>query len=152
MKRIMMMVAGLVLATQAQAEGDIDAGKKAFGKCKSCHTVVSPEGDVLVKGGRTGPNLYGVVGSPAGSADFKYSKTFQALNETGLVWDEALIAEFVTDPRGFLKAQGTDGKTRMTFKLKKGGADVAAYLASLVPAAEVAVEEVPVEGAETTTN
>lgn len=136
MKRIMLTVAALSFATVAQAEGDVDAGKKAFGKCKSCHTISTPEGDVLFKGGRTGPNLYGVVGRAAAGGDFKYSKAMVAAGEAGLVWDEALLAEFVADPRGFMKAQGTDGKTKMTFKLKKGGEDVAAFLASLNPAPE----------------
>jgi len=145
MKRIMLIAASLMLATQANAEGDIAAGKKAFGKCKSCHTIATPEGEVLVKGGRTGPNLYGVIGNTAGSAEFKYTKSFKALNEAGFVWDEAAVASFVTDPRGFLKEQGTDGKTRMTFKLKKGGADVAAYLASLGPVVKETAEPLPVE-------
>ncbi|CUJ13737.1 Cytochrome c551 [Cognatishimia activa] len=149
MKTIVTFALTLMMATAAQAEGDIDAGKKTFGKCKSCHSVVSTDGDVLVKGGRTGPNLFGVIGREAGTADFKYSKTFVSLNETGLVWDEANFAAFVVDPRGFLKEQGTDGKTRMTFKLKKGGEDVAAFLASLAPAreAEEATEDAPEEAA-----
>lgn len=140
MKRIMLTVATVAFASSAQAEGDADAGRKAFGKCKSCHQVVSPEGEVLIKGGRTGPNLYGVIGREAAATDFKYSKTFKALAETGVIWDETSLAEFVKDPRGYLKAQGTDGKTRMTFKLKKGGEDVAAFLASLSPAPEVTAE------------
>lgn len=153
MKTIVTLAATLMMATAAQAEGDIDAGKKAFGKCKACHSVVSPDGEVLVKGTKTGPNLYGVIGRQAGSTDFRYSKTFVALNETGLVWDEANFAAFVTDPRGFLKEQGTDGKTRMTFKLRKGGEDVAAFLASLAPApeAEDTTEEATAETEATVT-
>ena len=147
MKRIMLTVIALSLATVAQAEGDIDAGKKTFGKCKVCHEVVTPEGEVLVKGKRTGPNLYGVIGRAAGTVDFGYTKTFKKFAESGFVWTEETLAEFVEHPRGFLKAQGTDGKTRMTYKLKKGGADVAAYLASLNPEPEV-TEEAPEETAE----
>ena len=141
MKRIIIMAAALSFASIAQAEGDADAGKKAFGKCKSCHTVTTPEGDVLAKGGRTGPNLYGVIGRQAGSAEFRYSKTMIAAGEAGLIWDEANMALFVANPRGYLKEQGTNGKTKMTFKLKKGGEDVAAYLASLNPAPEAAATE-----------
>lgn len=140
MKRIMLTVAALSFAAAAQAEGDIEAGQKAFGKCKSCHAIATPEGEVLFKGGRTGPNLYGVIGRTAGTADFRYSKAMMAISEAGLIWDEALLTEFITDPRGFMKAQGTDGKTKMTFKLKKGSEDVAAFLASLKPAPEAAEE------------
>lgn len=144
--RIIMILAALALATAAQAEGDIDAGKKAFGKCKACHTVATPEGEVLFKGGRTGPNLYGIIGRPAASGDFRYSKAMTAAGEAGLVWNEALLADFVTDPRGFMKAQGTDGKTKMSFKLKKGAADVAAFLASIAPAQDLAEETPAAEG------
>lgn len=134
MKKMIAMTAALTLSVGAQmafAEGDADAGKKTFGKCKSCHQVITPDGDILVKGGRTGPNLYGVIGRTAGAADFRYSKTLTALGETGFAWTEETLAAFVKDPRGYLKEQGTDGKTKMTFKLNKGGEDVAAYLASL---------------------
>ncbi|MDC0736834.1 cytochrome C [Cognatishimia sp. SS12] len=141
-----------VVASPLWAEGDIDAGKKAFGKCKSCHSVIAPDGAVLEKGGKTGPNLFAVVGSPAASKDFKYSKTLKAAAEAGLIWDEAALAAYVADPRGYLKELGTDGKTKMTFKLKKGGADVAAFLASLAPAPEVEVEVEADGAAEATTD
>ncbi|MGH1465996.1 MAG: c-type cytochrome [Cognatishimia sp.] len=123
-------------SSAAIAEGDVAKGQKSFGKCKACHSVVTPEGDVLFKGGRTGPNLYGVIGRPAASTDFRYSKDLIALGETGLVWSQEELAAFVADPRGYLKAKGTKGKTKMMVKLKKGGPDVAAFLASLAPAPE----------------
>lgn len=132
MKRPLFLAAAAlcVTALPAFAEGDAEAGAKVFGKCRSCHTIADTDGNVIVKGGRTGPNLFGIVGATAASTDFRYTKSLQALNADGFVWDEEKIAEFATDPRGYLRAQGTDGKTRMTFKLKKGGADVAAYLAT----------------------
>ena len=37
-------------------------GEKEFNKCKACHTIQAPDGTDVVKGGKTGPNLYGVVG------------------------------------------------------------------------------------------
>ena len=135
----------LALASPALAAGDADKGKSVFGKCKSCHTIAAPDGEVFVKGGRTGPNLYGVVGRTAGTADFRFSKALVGAGENGLVWDEAQIAAFVLDPRGFLKELGGDNKTKMTFKLRKGGEDVAAYLATF--GAVVAEEEA--EAAET---
>ena len=134
---------GLALASPALAAGDADKGKTVFNKCKSCHTIANPEGEVLVKGGRTGPNLYGVIGRQAGTSDFRYSKTLIEAGETGLVWDEALLAAYSADPRGFLKELGTDGRTKMTFKLKTGGEDVAAYLATF--GAVVAEEDAEVE-------
>ncbi|GAA6207119.1 hypothetical protein NBRC116601_04120 [Cognatishimia sp. WU-CL00825] len=129
------------LSTAAFAEGDVEKGQKTFGKCKACHSIVTPEGEVLFKGGRTGPNLYGVIGRQVASADFRYSKDLVTVGESGLIWTEEELAAFIADPRGYLKAKGTKGKSKMTLKLKKGGPDVAAFLASLVPATEEMTEE-----------
>ncbi len=152
-------LAMIAFSTSAFAEGDAAKGEKLFNKCKSCHKVETPEGDVLFKGGRTGPNLYGVVGRTAGSTDFRYSKDMVAAGEAGLIWDETTLAAFVVDPRGFMKEQGTSGKTKMTFKLKKGGADVAAFLSTLGPVvtevetdADVESTDAAGDAAETSTN
>ena len=53
------------LALPALADGDAANGEKEFRKCKSCHSISSADAD-LVKGGKTGPNLYGVAGRTAG--------------------------------------------------------------------------------------
>ena len=117
---------------------DAAEGEKTFSKCKSCHMIVADDGTEIVKGGRTGPNLYGIIGMQAGSMDFKYGKDLVAAGEAGLVWDAANLAEYVADPRGFLRTYLDDSKakSRMSFKLKSGGEDVAAYLASVAPAPE----------------
>jgi cytochrome c len=129
-------LAALALATPVFADGDAAAGEADFKKCKSCHAIVADDGTAIVKGGKTGPNLYGIIGRAAGSADFKYGDSLKAAGEAGLVWDEENLAAFVADPKEFLKeATGDDkAKTKMTFKLKKGGDDMAAYLASVAPA------------------
>ena len=126
----------LALAAPAFAEGDVEAGEKGFKKCKACHTVESPDGEKIVKGGKTGPNLYGVIGRVAGSEDFKYASGLQAAAEAGFVWTEEALTAFITDPKEWLSDNGFDPKTKMTFKLKKGGEDIAAFLASVAPAAE----------------
>ncbi|WP_282129302.1 c-type cytochrome [Roseobacter litoralis] len=115
------------------AEGDIEAGEKAFNKCKSCHQIVSDSGDEIVKGGRTGPNLYGVLGRQAGTTDFRYGDDLVAAGEAGLVWDAANFAEYVQDPRAFLRTYLDDSKakSKMAYKLRSGGEDIAAYLASV---------------------
>lgn len=122
----------------ALAEGDIDKGEKVFKKCKSCHMVEAADGTVIQKGGKTGPNLWGVVGRAAGTADgFKrYGKDLVAAGEAGLVWDEESFVGWVANPKDFLRA-ATDNpkaKAKMTFKLKKGAEDVYAYLKSVGPA------------------
>ena len=121
----------LCLGNPALASGDAAKGEAAFKKCKACHMIVSPSGEVFYKGGRTGPNLYGIVGRQAGTGDFRYSRAMIEVGEMGLVWNEAELALYLPDPRAYLKARGSDGKTKMTFKLSKGAEDVAAYLASI---------------------
>ena len=100
--------------------------------------ITAADGTDIQKGGRTGPNLFGVVGRVAGSnEDFgkKYSKSMVAAGEAGLTWDEEQLAVYLQDPTAYLKTYlGDDSaKSRMAFKLKNGGADVAAYLASVAP-------------------
>ena len=78
-------LAFLALAAPAFAEGDAAKGEKEFGKCRSCHTIES-ESEVIVKGGKTGPNLYGIVGKPLGSVEgYKYGKSIVAAGEAGIV-------------------------------------------------------------------
>lgn len=125
-----------LLATPALA-GDPVAGETTFKKCKACHMIVAPDGTEIQRGGKVGPNLFGVVGRPIASfADFKYGDSILAAGADGTVWDEAMIAAYVIDPSAWLKEKTGDAgaKSRMSFKLAKGGEDVAAYLASLNPA------------------
>ena len=102
-------------------------------KCTACHAIIDGNGEVLRKGGKAGPNLYGVIGRTAGSAEFRYSKALKAAGATGLVWDEIELAAFILNPSAYLKETLEDKKARskMSYKLKKGGADVAAYLKSM---------------------
>lgn len=118
--------------------GDAAAGEKTFNKCKSCHMIVSDAGDEIVKGGKVGPNLYGIIGRQAGTEDFNYGDDLVAAGEAGLVWDAANLVEYTQDPRAFLRAYLDDSKakSKMAYKLKSGGEDVAAYLASVAPAPE----------------
>jgi cytochrome c len=130
-----------LFAMPALAEGDIEAGKKVFNQCQTCHVVVNDAGETLAgKKAKTGPNLYGVIGRQAGSyPDFKYGDSMIAAGAAGLIWDEAKITEYVQDPTAFLKTTLDDksAKGMMSFKLKKpeDAANVVAFLASLMPAA-----------------
>ncbi len=112
------LAAAMALASgSAMAAGDAAKGKKVFKKCKACHTVN--------KGGknRVGPNLFGIVGSKAGSVDgYRYSS---AMKGSGLTWDEATLDKFLKKPKKLVK------KTKMGFSgLKKDSqrADIIAYL------------------------
>jgi cytochrome c len=100
----------------ALAEGDAAHGQVVFNKCKACHSVDEPKNKV-------GPYLVGVFGRPAGSVEgFKYS---EAMKSSGITWDEQTIAEYLADPRGYIKGN------RMAFvglKNQQDIADVIAYL------------------------
>lgn len=117
--------------------GDVAAGEKEFNKCKACHMIVADDGTEIVKGGKTGPNLYGVIGRPIGSIDdFRYGDSLKVLGETGAEWNEELFVAYVQDPTAFLKEQlgDTSAKSNMAFKLRKGMEDVYSYLVSVGPA------------------
>lgn len=129
---------GTVFAAPVLA-GDPKAGAEIFKKCKACHTITAPDGTDVVKGGKVGPNLYGVVGRQIGTAEgFKYGDGTIKAGADGTKWDEAMIADYVVDPSKWLETKTGDAtlKSKMTFKLATGGADVAAYLASVAPAAQ----------------
>jgi cytochrome c len=135
MKRILATAFVGLLAVPAFADGDAAKGEKEFKKCKACHLIEAPDGTTIMKGGKTGPNLYGIPGRTAGTVeDFKYGESLVAAGEAGLVWDAENFVKYVEDPASFLKEVLDDGsaKSKMTFKLKKGGEDVYAYLESVV--------------------
>ena len=100
----------------AVAQGDAEAGKKVFKKCKVCHSFDPGKKKI-------GPHLKGVVGRKAGSVEgYKYSPAFR---EIDLIWDEANLDKFLTKPKEFVK------KTKMAFRgLRKETqrADLIAYL------------------------
>lgn len=131
-----LVLAGVVLASPVLAQ-DAAKGEKEFNKCKACHMITAADGTAIVKGGKVGPNLYGVIGRAAGAyPDFKYSESLAAAGAKGLVWDEASFLTYVKDPSGFLKEYLGDPKAKgaMAYKLAKGGEDVHAYLVSVAPA------------------
>jgi cytochrome c len=96
--------------------------------------IVAPDGTEIQKGGRTGPNLYGIVGKGVASdPDYAYGESLAALGATGAVWDEASLAAYTANPAEYLKTALGDpaAKSKMSFKLAAGAEDVAAYLAAV---------------------
>ncbi|UCH74241.1 MAG: cytochrome c family protein [Rhodospirillales bacterium] len=114
MKHKIIKVVGLAaalaaLSAPALAAGDADAGKKVFNKCKACHALDEGKNKV-------GPSLFGVLGKPAASVKgFKYSK---ALQESGLTWDDATLAKYLTKPKELVPG------TRMAFSGLKKSEDI----------------------------
>lgn len=129
-------IASGAFATTAFADGDAAAGESGFNRCKSCHAIANGD-DTIVRGGRTGPNLFGIIGSAAASVEgFRYGDDLIAAGAAGLVWTEENMEEYVEDPTAFLREflDSNSARSKMTFKLRSGGDDIAAYLASLDPA------------------
>ena len=139
---------GLALAAgpafaDGHATGDAEAGEKVFSKCKACHSVVDADGETVVRGGRNGPNLYGILGRQAGTEEEfgkKYGDSLIEVGESGIMWDEANFVTYVADPRAFLRETLDDKRARskMSFKLgdEQDAKDVWAYLVSVGPEPE----------------
>ena len=73
---------------------DLDNGRRAFARCRSCHTI-TPNGPHL-----SGPNLYGVFDRKAGAIDaYSYS---HALRNAGFNWDAEHLNNWLENPRKFL--------------------------------------------------
>ncbi|MFK0299825.1 c-type cytochrome [Brevundimonas sp. NPDC090276] len=74
--------------------GDLENGRRAFARCRSCHTI-TPGGPNMA-----GPNLYGVFGRQAGALD-KYSYS-HALRTAGFTWDADKLDHWLENPKTFL--------------------------------------------------
>lgn len=134
-------LATLALALPAVAQdaaGDPAKGESEFKKCKACHMIQDDAGTDIVKGGKTGPNLYGIVGrKPAAEEGYKYGEGILELAEMkpDMVWDQDSLVAYITDPGKYLKEETGDAsaKTKMTFKMNRNQADVVAFLAQHSP-------------------
>ena len=116
-----LVIAGAgLLAPQAPAvAADAANGQKVFRQCQACHVADQEQN-------RVGPHLVGIIGRPAGAVEgFKYS---DAMANSGIVWDQTTIAEYLANPRTYVNGN------RMAFAgLRKPEdiADVIAYLESV---------------------
>jgi cytochrome c len=83
----------LASASAANAQGDPAKGEKVVEKCKICHALDEATN-------RMGPHLVGILGRQAGTAEgFEYS---DAMKESGVVWDDATLAAYLADPKGYI--------------------------------------------------
>jgi cytochrome c len=125
----------ILLSCPALAQ-DAALGETVFKKCSACHAIIAADGTEVRKGGKVGPNLFGVIGRRIGSyPDFNYGGALVAAGAEGAVWDGQSLALYVQNPSAWLQEKTGDAgaRSKMSFKLGKGGADVAAYLAALAP-------------------
>jgi cytochrome c len=94
----------LIAAASARApaqnvtNGDAARGARVFQRCYSCHSVDPHETQIL-----QGPSLYRVIGRRAAAVEgFEYSDALRERAAQGLVWNEAALDQFVTDPQAVL--------------------------------------------------
>ena len=141
MKRTILTAAAIALAGPVYADahlgpGDPEAGAEAFGKCQSCHVVQNDAGEVLAgRNGKTGPNLFGIVGRQAGSVDgFRYRNSIVEAGEGGLVWDVETLTAYLQDPNAFLRETLDSNRARsgMAFRVndEAEAQNLAAFLAT----------------------
>lgn len=125
--------ATLLLAAPAFA-GDAAVGEALFAQCRACHSVIAPDGTEYQKGGRTGPNLHGLMGRAVGAEPgFNYGAALVAVGAAGVRWDEAALTGYLLDPTGWVRQVTGDSSARstMTVTLAEGAADIAAYLSAV---------------------
>lgn len=79
--------------TIAGLTGDVEAGRRVFARCRSCH--------VLDEGvNRVGPSLYGIIGREAGTVEgFRYSEANQT---SGVTWTEQNLFDYLENPREYI--------------------------------------------------
>lgn len=80
----------LALTAPSRAQ-DAAAGEKIFVQCRACHQVGESAKNVV------GPVLNGLFGRKSGSIE-GYNYT-DANKNSGIVWDEAVFAEYIRDPK-----------------------------------------------------
>jgi len=129
-----LLLGATVLGLPAQAaDPDPERGARLFRDCRACHSVIDETGTARVRGGRTGPNLFGVIGRHAGSVPgFHYSPSMVAAGQDGLRWNEADFVTYVRDATAFLRDYLDESAARgkMAYRLPDAdkARDVWAYL------------------------
>jgi len=121
MNRSLIIAAAAALAFTGMTADEAVAGAES--KCKTCHT--------FDKGGknRMGPNLFGIVGKKAGSAEgYRYGPYLKGVDFT---WDEKRIRAWIEDSGKVAKADGK--RTKMPTQRVKGekADEVIAFLKTL---------------------
>lgn len=94
--RVAAMIVGVALAALASSAdaADPDAGQQLYAQCQSCHGLAPEEH-------RVGPSLHGIFGREAGTAP-GFTRYSQALVESGIVWDEETMRDYIADPLGYV--------------------------------------------------
>jgi cytochrome c len=116
MRLSMTLLAMLLSAASARADGDPVRGEARFQECAACHKLDAGVNEV-------GPTLHGIFTRKAGElADFRYSP---AMKRSGIVWTAETLDKYIADPQAAIPAN------RMPYAGMAdadGRADLIAYL------------------------
>lgn len=116
MVRFPLALAALLAAALPAAAQDLEAGKRLFNQCRTCH-MLEPGKNAA------GPSLAGVYGRTSGTLPgYGFSP---AMREKAVVWTDETLAAYVRDPRGYIP------RNKMVFAGLKKDADIANLLAYL---------------------
>jgi cytochrome c len=112
--RLLLAAAVAALLSTARAEGDATNGKALYAaRCSACHSL---------EFNGVGPTHKELIGRRAGTAPgYAYSS---ALKNSSVVWDEANLSKWLTDPEKFIPGQ----KMFVSVPDAKERADLIAYL------------------------
>jgi cytochrome c len=103
--------------------------------CRTCHAVVAPDGTELARGGRSGPNLYGIANRPlAGDSAYRfYSNDLRAAGAAGKRWSEDDFVAYLANPDQFLQSAtgNPQAESGMHVQLRSNARDLFAYLRGL---------------------
>ena len=94
---VVLVTAITVSAGQVTAEGDAAMGEKLYKgylRCNNCHSLKPGETKV-------GPSLAGLFGRKAGTVE-GFKQYSEAMMNSGVVWDEESLNEFLSDPQKFI--------------------------------------------------
>lgn len=90
-----MVALGLLAGCDNSSQAPVDTAMLAVGErlaegCEACHSIDSYDN-------RVGPHLVEIIGRPAASLpDYEYSPALQA---SGIIWDEFVLAAFIANPQ-----------------------------------------------------
>ena len=97
--RVLRCLSIIIFVSAGNANGndalcEIASTDRDFQRCAVCHTK-TPEAGHL-----SGPNLWGIVGRRAGSAQgYTYSR---AIADSGVIWNEVSLRQYLSQPSQFL--------------------------------------------------
>ncbi len=115
-----LIAAAVYIMSSPAYAADAEAGEDVFRRCKACHAIGPGATN------RVGPMLNNLIGRKAATVPgYNYSPAMKAASAKGVVWTEAVLLNYLTRPREFVKG------TKMIFNglpEEEDRVDLLAYL------------------------